>query len=42
MEVMSDILRAIRVVGSVYFCSQVEAPWTKTFNDLDHASFHMI
>ncbi|KKD60539.1 AraC family transcriptional regulator [Grimontia sp. AD028] len=42
MEVMSDILRAIRVVGSVYFCSQVEAPWTKTFQDLDCASFHMI
>ncbi|WP_434363010.1 AraC family transcriptional regulator [Parasalinivibrio latis] len=42
MEVMSDILRSIRVVGSVYFCSQVEAPWTKTFTDLDHASFHMI
>ncbi|NGN98842.1 AraC family transcriptional regulator [Grimontia sp. S25] len=42
MEVMSDILRAIRVVGSVYFCSQVEAPWTKTFQDLDYASFHMI
>nr|WP_231590882.1 AraC family transcriptional regulator [Grimontia sp. AD028] len=39
---MSDILRAIRVVGSVYFCSQVEAPWTKTFQDLDCASFHMI
>ncbi|AZQ10206.1 AraC family transcriptional regulator [Shewanella khirikhana] len=42
MEVMSDILRAIRVVGSVYFCSQVEAPWTKTFSALEHASFHMI
>lgn len=42
MEVMSDMLRAIRVVGSVYFCSQVEAPWRKTFNDLDHASFHLI
>ncbi len=42
MEVMSDILRSIRVMGSVYFCSQVDAPWTKTFTDLDYASFHMI
>lgn len=42
MEVMSDILRSIRVVGSVYFCSQVEAPWTKRFIDLDYACFHMI
>ncbi|ELI6426311.1 AraC family transcriptional regulator [Vibrio harveyi] len=42
MELMSDMLRAIRVVGSVYFCSQVEAPWSKTFNDLEHASFHLI
>lgn len=42
MEVMSDILRAIRVAGSVYFCSQVEAPWRKEFHGLEHASFHMI
>ncbi len=42
MEVMSDILRAIRVSGSVYFCSQVEAPWTKNFHDAEQASFHMI
>ncbi|MBT1445389.1 AraC family transcriptional regulator [Shewanella sp. JM162201] len=42
MEVLSDILRAIRVVGSVYFCSQVEAPWSKSFTDVEHASFHMI
>ena len=42
MEVMSDILRSIRVAGSVYFCSQVEAPWTKTFTELDYASFHLI
>lgn len=42
MEVMSDILRSIRVMGSVYFCSQVESPWTKTFSGLEDASFHMI
>lgn len=42
MEVLSDILRSIRVEGSVYFCDQVEVPWTKEFDEAEHASFHLI
>ena len=42
MEVLSDILRAMRVEGSVYFCDQLEAPWRKEFTATTTASFHMI
>lgn len=42
MEVLSDILRSIRVEGSVYFCDHVEAPWIKEFKDPARASFHLL
>ncbi len=42
MEILSDILKSLRVSGSVYFCSQVEAPWTKEFKNTHTASFHMV
>ncbi|MDJ0918463.1 MAG: AraC family transcriptional regulator [Woeseiaceae bacterium] len=42
MEVLSDILRAMRVEGSVYFCDKLEAPWRKDFTETTDASFHMI
>jgi AraC-like DNA-binding protein len=42
MEILSDILRSLRVDGSVYFCSQIEAPWTKEFFDNSKASFHLV
>lgn len=42
MEVLSSILRSIRVEGSVYFCDQVEVPWTKAFSHSTRASFHLI
>lgn len=42
MEVLSDILRSMRVSGSVYACDRLSAPWTRTFNDPDRASFHLI
>ena len=42
MEILSDILKSLRVSGSVYFCSQVEAPWTKEFNGSSNAGFHMV
>lgn len=42
MEVLSDILRSMRVEGSVYFCDHLEAPWTKEFMDTASAGFHMI
>ena len=42
MEVLSDILRAMRVEGSVYFCDQLQAPWRKDFTGTTTAAFHMI
>ena len=42
MEVLSDILRSMRVEGSVYFCDQLDAPWRKDFADTTTASFHMV
>lgn len=42
MEILSDILTSLRVRGSVYFCSQIESPWTKEFKNKTTASFHLI
>ena len=42
MEVLSDILRSMRVEGSVYFCDHLNAPWTKEFKDTTSASFHLV
>jgi AraC-like DNA-binding protein len=42
MEVLSDILRSMRVAGSVYFCDRLTAPWTRHFNDTEHATFHLV
>ncbi|MDJ0793816.1 MAG: AraC family transcriptional regulator [Woeseiaceae bacterium] len=39
---MSDILRAMRVQGSVYFCDMLDPPWTQTFEASPSAGFHMI
>lgn len=42
MEVLSDILRSMRVDGSVYFCDRLRSPWTMEFNDTTSASFHLV
>ncbi len=42
MEALSDILRALRVRGSVYFCDQLESPWSKDFDGTRSASFHLV
>ena len=42
MEVLSDILRSMRVRGSVYFCDYLKAPWSMEFKDTTSASFHLI
>ncbi len=42
MEVLSDILRSMRVEGSVYFCDHLQAPWSKDFEDTSSASFHLV
>ncbi|MDN3385169.1 AraC family transcriptional regulator [Pseudoalteromonas sp. APC 3358] len=42
MEILSDILNALRVSGSVYFCSHVEPPWTKEFLNKTTAGFHLV
>ena len=42
MEVLSDILRSMRVVGSVFFCDRLTAPWTQAFEDSARATFHFV
>ncbi|WP_426357369.1 AraC family transcriptional regulator [Pseudocolwellia sp. HL-MZ19] len=42
MGILSDILTSLRVSGSVYFCSQIESPWTKEFANKTTACFHLI
>ncbi len=42
MEVLSDILRTMRVTGSVYFCERLESPWNMDFAEEEQASFHLI
>ena len=42
MEVLSDILRSMRVQGSVYFCDYLQAPWSMDFKDTSSASFHLV
>ena len=42
MEVLSDILRSMRVEGSVYFCDHLQAPWSMDFVDTSSASFHLV
>lgn len=42
MEVLSDILRSMRVRGSVYFCQNVDPPWSMDFSERDKACFHYI
>jgi len=42
MEVLSDILRSMRVQGSVYFCDHLQAPWSMDFEDTQSASFHLV
>lgn len=41
-DVLSDVLRALRATGTVYFCDQLIAPWSKTFSDPEAASFHQV
>jgi len=42
VEILSDILKSLRVSGSVYFCDHVASPWTKEFCDTSTASFHLV
>jgi len=42
VEVLSDILRSMRVEGSVYFCDHLDAPWSMEFEDTETASFHLV
>jgi len=42
LEVLSDILRSMRVTGSVYFCQAVEPPWSMSFSESEKACFHYI
>ena len=41
-DVLSEVLRFMRINGTVYFCDQVVAPWTKEFVATTTASFHQV
>ena len=41
-DVLSAVLASMRVSGTVYFCDQLDAPWSKEFRDTAVASFHQI
>ena len=41
-DLLSDVLRSLRATGTVYFCDQLEAPWTKEFPGDAVASFHQV
>jgi len=41
-DVLSDVLRSLRVSGTVYFCEQLDPPWEKRYSGDDVASFHQI
>lgn len=41
-DVLSDVLRSLRVAGSVYFCDRLDVPWRKEFVDMATASFHQV
>ncbi len=41
-DVLSDLLRSLRASGTVYFCDQLKAPWTKEFFDTTTGCFHQI
>ena len=42
MEVLSDVLRGMRVQGSVYFCQRLESPWNLEFPGNEQANFHFV
>ncbi len=41
-DVLSDVLHTLRAVGTVYFCDQLTAPWTKSLLEPATASFHQV
>lgn len=41
-DVLSDVLRSLRVAGTVYFCDQLAPPWEKSYPADDVASFHQV
>ena len=42
MEVLTDILRGLRTVGSVYFCDFLDPPWALDYQDESRAIFHFV
>lgn len=41
-DVLSDVLSSLRATGTVYFCDRLVAPWSKTFDEVEAASFHQV
>ena len=41
-DVISDVLRSIRLEGTFYFEAQLAAPWGIHMNRSDYANFHQV
>ncbi len=41
-DILSDVLRALRIQGTVYFCDQLEPPWKNHYPGQARACFHQI
>ncbi|NOX27029.1 MAG: AraC family transcriptional regulator [Gammaproteobacteria bacterium] len=41
-DILSGVLRSIRLRGSVFFCSKLSSPWGMTLNKTEHPRFHIV
>ena len=42
MEILSELLKSLKVSGSVYFCDHLISPWQKDFQGTSAAAFHLV
>jgi len=42
IDILSQVLRTIRLRGSIFFCSKLSAPWGMTLTTTEHPRFHIV
>ncbi|MFT6395462.1 MAG: hypothetical protein ACJAYU_000204 [Bradymonadia bacterium] len=42
MDILSDVLRAVRLEGTAYFQADFAAPWGMKFGDSHVSNFHIV
>lgn len=42
VDILSGVLRSIRLRGSVFFCSKLSSPWGMTLDKTEHPRFHIV